>query len=67
MPITFGRIQTSMGKPKPATIKILADTGASKTTVTARFVQKLRSYEKQETHFQTTASEVRVILVLHAY
>ena len=33
MPITFGRIQTSPGKPKPATIKVLIDTGASKTIV----------------------------------
>ena len=55
MPITFGRIRTSMGKPKPATIKILVDTGSSKTIVTAQFVQKLRSYEEKETHFQTTA------------
>jgi predicted aspartyl protease len=55
MPITFGRIRTSMGKPKPATIKVLIDSGASKTIVTAHHVQKLRSYEEKETRFQTTA------------
>jgi hypothetical protein len=38
MPITFGRIRTSMGRPKPATIKILIDFGASKTMVIAQFV-----------------------------
>jgi Retroviral aspartyl protease len=55
MPITFGRIRTSMGKPKPASIKVLINSGASKTIVTAQYVQKLRSYEEKETHFQTTA------------
>lgn len=55
MPITFGRIRTSPGKPKPATIKILVDSGASTTIITAPFVKKLRSYEEKESHFQTTA------------
>ena len=54
MPFAFGSIQTSMGQPKPATIKLLVDTGAFKTIVTAQFVQKLRSYEEKETYFQTT-------------
>ena len=42
MPVTFGRIRTSLGKPKPKTIKILLDSGASKTLVIASLIQKLR-------------------------
>ena len=44
-----------MGKPKPATIKILIDSGASKTLTTIKFVKKSRINEEKETHFQTTA------------
>ena len=57
MPITFGRIQTSPGKPKPATIKILIDTGASKTIEKYQHTHKLKhskDYEEKPTYFQTT-------------
>jgi predicted aspartyl protease len=57
MPITFGRIRTSPGKPKPVTIKILVDTGASKTIVKYQHTHKLKhskDYEEKPTYFQTT-------------
>ena len=58
MHITFSRIQTSPGKPKPVTIKILIDTGASKTIVKYQHTHKLKhskDYEEKQTHFETTA------------
>jgi predicted aspartyl protease len=58
MPITFSRIQTSLGKPKPVTIKVLIDTGASKTIVKSQHTHKLKhskDYEEKQTYFQTTA------------
>jgi hypothetical protein len=58
MPITFSRIRTSPGKPKPVTIKVLIDTGASKTIVKSQHTLKQKhskDYEEKQTHFETTA------------
>jgi hypothetical protein len=57
MPITFARIRTSPGKPKPATLKVLIDTSASKTIVKYQHTCKLKhskDYEEKQTHFETT-------------
>jgi predicted aspartyl protease len=58
MPITFSRIQTSPGKPKPVAIKVLIDTGTSKMIVKYQHTHKLKhtkDYEEKPTYFQTTA------------
>ena len=40
-PITFRRVQTTLRKPKTAGIKILFDSGSTKTHIKRDFVQKL--------------------------
>jgi len=41
-PIAFVRFNTSLGKPKPVTIKALLDIGGSESLVTKKFVKKLQ-------------------------
>jgi len=41
-PITFVRFNTSLGKPKPVTVKAPLDSGGSESLVTKKFVKKLR-------------------------
>ena len=56
MPITFGEINTRMGKDKhKQKIKILLDSGGSRTIVKYDFVKKLRIKYDQETTWTTTA------------
>ena len=52
--MTFGRIRTSPGKPKPITIKILLDSGSSTTLAVASLAKKLR-IKPIEKKFETTA------------
>ena len=52
-PIGFGRMRTGLGKPKPKTIKILFDSGASSTLVYKEFVKKLRVRREETTEWQT--------------
>ena len=41
-PITFGRLQTTLGKPKTTGIKILLDSGSTQTHIKKECVKKLR-------------------------
>ena len=50
-PLAFVRLNTSLGKPKPVTVRALLDSGASETLVSSRFVSKLR---KKDTNTGTT-------------
>ena len=40
-PLAFVRLNTSLGKPKPVTVRALLDSGASESLVTKEFVKKL--------------------------
>ena len=54
-PITFGRLRTRHGDPKPKTIKILLDTGASGSIVHYSSVKKLRQKLNKTTEWGTAA------------
>jgi len=41
-PVTFVQFNASLGKPKPATVEALPDSGGSESLVTEKFVKKLR-------------------------
>ena len=53
-PVAFVRFNTSLGKPKPVTIRALVDSGAAGTMVTKEFVKKLRM--KKDPEGETTWS-----------
>ena len=40
-PMAFVRLNTSLGKPTPVTIRALLDSGASESLVTEKYVKKL--------------------------
>ena len=60
-PITFVRFNTSLGKPKPVTIKALLDSGGSESLVTEKFTKKLRPKKAQgpATVWTTPGGEMR--------
>ena len=60
-PMAFVRLNTSLGKPKPVTIRALLDSGASETLITSRFVKKLRTKRVSQgtTTWSTPAGELK--------
>ena len=60
-PMAFVRLNTSLGKPTPVTIRALLDSGASESLVTAKYVKKLRVKDAQAptTVWTTPAGEMR--------
>ena len=59
MPITFGRIQTTLGRPKTQEIRILFDSGSSQTHVKRSFVQKLQLRNESVATWNTAAGPVK--------
>ena len=59
-PLAFARLNTSLGKPEPKTIKVLLDSGASESLVTAEHVKKLRARgsKTKPTTWTTPAGEM---------
>ena len=53
--IAFGLLNTSLGKPKMKTIRILCDTGATATIVKHNLVKKLRQKREKPTSWNTPA------------
>jgi len=53
-PIVFVRFNTSLGKPKPVTIKALLDSGGSGTLVTEKYAKKLRQKKSASATVWTT-------------
>ena len=47
-PMAFVRLNTSLGKPTPVTIRALLDSGASESLVTSQYVKKLRVKDAQK-------------------
>jgi hypothetical protein len=57
-PITFGRIQTTLGQPKTTGIKILFDSGSTQTHVKRDCVKKLRLRRDKTATWNTAAGPV---------
>ena len=57
-PITFGRLNTSLGTPKPKPIKILCDSGGSATILKSSFAKKLRKKKAKSIKWSTLAGTV---------
>lgn len=57
-PITFGKVRTHLGKPKPVTIKILFDTGASATIGQYEALKNLRLKREAGTEWTTAAGNM---------
>ena len=57
-PITFGRLNTSLGTPKPKSIKILCNSGGSATILKSSLAKKLRRKDSKEIKWSTLAGEV---------
>ena len=60
-PVAFVRLNTSLGKPTPVTIRALLDSGASESLVTEKYVTKLRVRDAQTptTVWTTPAGEMK--------
>ena len=54
-PITFGKVRTRLGKPKPVTVKILFDTGASATIGQYDALKHLWLRKETDTEWTTAA------------
>ena len=59
--MAFVRFNTSLGKPKPVTIRALLDSGASETIVNKTFAKKLRMKKSQSSNtvWSTPAGEMK--------
>ena len=57
-PMTFGEMQTSLNKPESRPIRILLDSGASKSIVFAELARKLHKTKSGTTQWSTVAGAV---------
>ena len=58
VPVTFGRLNLSKGKPQPKNIKILLDSGSSGTLMCENLAKKLRVKRSSTTKWKTMAGTV---------
>ena len=58
VPLIFGRINTTRGKPTPVTIWILFDSGGSGTVLDKKFAKTLRHDKCLAVEWSTTAGKV---------
>ena len=58
VPVTFGRLNLSKGKPQPKNIKILLDSGSSGTIMCENLAKKLRVKKSSTTKWKTMAGTV---------
>ena len=59
VPITFGRLNTSLGKPVPQNVRILLDSGSSATVMCTRLAKKLRIKKIPSVNWSTMAGKVQ--------
>ena len=59
VPITFGRLNTSLGKPVPKNVRILLDSGSSATVMCTRLAKKLRIKKIPDVNWSTMAGNVK--------
>ena len=59
VPYLFGQIRTSLGSPKPKTIRTLFDSGSSGSLVHYKLVKKLRVKNDQSTVWKTASGTFR--------
>jgi hypothetical protein len=59
MPISFGRIQTTLGRPKTKGIRILFDSGSSQTHVKRSFAKKLNLRNETVATWNTAAGQIK--------
>jgi gag-polyprotein putative aspartyl protease len=59
-PLAFVRFNTSLGKPKPVTIKALLDSGASESLISKKYLSKLhvKSLKKKGTVWSTPGGDL---------
>ena len=57
-PILFAKVNTSGGKPKLKTIKVLLDSGSSGTVIHEDFVKKLQVSNDETTKWSTAAGKL---------
>ena len=57
-PVTFGLFNIQLGKPKYKDIKILLDTGASKSIIRADRVKKLQKKHQSKAIWDTVAGQM---------
>ena len=57
--MTFGEMKTRLGKTKTASIRILLDSGASKSIIFKELAKKLRQKKTSTTEWSTVAGTVR--------
>ena len=59
VPITFGRLNVSRGKPSPKNVRILLDSGSSSTVMCAKLAKKLKIKRTRDVKWTTMAGDVK--------
>ena len=59
VPVTFGRLNLTKGKPKPTNIRILLDSGSTQTILCKHLAKKLKTRKEPTTKWTTMAGTVK--------